>query len=70
MTQPNQTNQDIIRLLAEGKTAKEVAAELKMKRRTVVDRIQQMKATYKCLTVTQLVVTFLSIQFDGTGGNA
>jgi DNA-binding CsgD family transcriptional regulator len=66
----NPTNQNIIKLLAEGKTAKEVAADLKMNKYTVEKRIRTMKVKYHCLTVTQLVVTVLSIQLDGMGGNA
>lgn len=70
MTQANQTNQDIIRLLAEGKTAKEVAAELDIKTKTVRNRLRKMRKDYHCITITQLVVTVLSLNIDGLRGNA
>lgn len=51
-----QTNNEIVKLLAAGKVYKEIAAELKMKTRTVIDRVQEMKKQNDCSTVTQLVV--------------
>lgn len=62
----NQTNQQIIQLLAAGKTVKEVAAVLAMKQRTVTDRIQEMKIRFRCANATQLVVTLLSLNLAGS----
>lgn len=56
------TNQEIIRLLAEGKTVKEVAHVLAVKPETVTKRIQRMKALHRCLSVTQLVVRVLRLE--------
>lgn len=55
-----ETNRKIIELLAEGKVYKEVAAELSMKTRTVIDRIQELKKQNDCRTVTQLVVKYVA----------
>ena len=55
-----ETNVKIIELLASGKVYKEVAAELNMKTRTVIDRIQELKKQNDCRTVTQLVVKYVA----------
>lgn len=70
MNQITKTNQEIIELLAQGKTVKEVAAGMEMNRRTVEKRIGAMKKRFKCLTVTQLVVTLFLLKVDNPGANA
>lgn len=57
-------NQNIILLLSQGKTIKEVAKELNMKYMTVVKRVEKMKKDYSCVNTTQLVVTILSFNSD------
>lgn len=55
-------NQNIIRLLSEGKTIKEVANEVKMKPKTVKARVERMRKDYHCINTLQLVVTVLSLK--------
>ncbi len=55
-------NQNIIRLLSEGKTIKEVANEIKMKPKTVKARVERMRKDYHCINTLQLVVTVLSLK--------
>ena len=54
------SNREIINLLAEGKTTKEVAAKLKMKTRTVIDRLETLKKKHHCTTITQLVLKIMN----------
>lgn len=58
------SNREIINLLAEGKTTKEVAADLKMKTRTVVDRLETLKKKHGCTTITQLVLKVLGVNIS------
>jgi DNA-binding NarL/FixJ family response regulator len=53
-----ETNKQIIQHLAAGKVYKEIAKELNMKTRTVIDRVENLKKKYSCTTVTQLVIEF------------
>lgn len=55
------SNREIINLLAEGKTIKEVAAEKKMKPRTVKDRLEKLRAQHDCRTNTQLILKLFGI---------
>lgn len=57
----NNSNDNIIALLASGYTVKEVANNLGMKTKTVEWRIGAMKKRHKCKTVTQLVVNWLKL---------
>jgi DNA-binding CsgD family transcriptional regulator len=51
---------DMIKLLSEGKTVKEVAVITGENKRTIEKRIEVLKKKNKCLTITQLVVKLLS----------
>jgi DNA-binding NarL/FixJ family response regulator len=51
-------NRKIIQLLAEGKTVKEVAHSIGLKKRTVHDRIQNLKRKFGAKSIAQLVVKF------------
>lgn len=50
---------EIIKLLAEGKTVKEIASITGINKRTIEKRIEVLKKKNGCLTVTQLVVKLL-----------
>lgn len=52
------SNQDILDLLSEGKSAKEVGKVLNMSRRTVEKRIENMKEIYNCSNIVQLCVKY------------
>lgn len=54
-----ESNTKIIELLSQGKTYKEIAAELDMKPRTVLDRVQEMKRRNECVSRDQLLVKWL-----------
>lgn len=54
-----ESNTRIIELLSEGKTYKEIAAELNMKYRTVYDRVTEMRKRNDCRTRDQLLVKWL-----------
>lgn len=55
----DQSNLQIIKLLGDGFTTKEIGVKLSMKTRTVTDRIEQMKKKYHCRTVAQLVLSIV-----------
>lgn len=58
-----ESNDQIINLLAEGKTYKEIAAALSMKYRTVYDRVTEMKKKNACATRDQLLLKLLNPVF-------
>jgi DNA-binding NarL/FixJ family response regulator len=58
-----ESNNRIIDLLAAGKTVKEIAEVLSMSKRTVEDRIYELRKKEKCTTVTQLVMKLLNPVF-------
>lgn len=58
----SESNNKIIELLATGKTYKEIAASLGMKYRTIVDRVEELKKKYSCLTRDQLLLKLLAPQ--------
>lgn len=58
-----ESNDKIIHLLADGKTYKEISAELGMKYRTIYDRVTEMKKKYHCGTRDQLVLKLLNPVF-------
>lgn len=62
----DESNKRIIELLAAGKTVKEIAAELHMKKRTVNDRIEMMKKKNESATITELVVNVLGLNVAGS----
>lgn len=51
-----ETNKEIIRLMGEGNTDKEIAEVLKMPVRTVQGRVYKMLEKWKCRNRTQLVL--------------
>lgn len=56
----SESNSKIIENLAAGKVYKEVAAILGMNKRTVIDRVQEMKRRHECGTIAQLVLKYQS----------
>ncbi|HYH14834.1 MAG TPA: LuxR C-terminal-related transcriptional regulator [Flavisolibacter sp.] len=56
----NPTNQEIIRLIAEGKALKEVAATMHLSKRAIEERLKGMRKKHKCTSTLQLVVKILS----------
>lgn len=58
-----ESNNRIIEMLAEGKTAKEIARELAMSRRSVEGRIYRMRKKEQCASATQLVAKLLNPVF-------
>lgn len=45
----------IIQLIADGKTAKEIGAQLNLSRRTIEDRLEKLRFKYDCKKTIQLV---------------
>lgn len=61
-----ESNERIIELLVAGKTHKEIAVDLNMKKGTISRRIERLRKREDCLTVTQLVVKWLSGGINAT----
>ncbi|WP_276483570.1 hypothetical protein [Paraflavitalea pollutisoli] len=51
-----QSNSEILNLLSEGKTYKEITAQLKIPYRTICHRISQLKKVHNCVSLAQLLV--------------
>ncbi len=58
-----QSNEQIIDLLAKGKTYKEISAEIGMALRTIEHRIHKMKQQHACLNRDQLLIKLLKPNF-------
>jgi DNA-binding CsgD family transcriptional regulator len=56
-------NQQIIELLAAGKTAKEIAGDFNVSPRSIEDRLRHMRRRHQCVSTTQLVVKILFCTF-------
>lgn len=55
------TDQEILKLLTEGMTAKEISASLKITAKAVEKRIERMKKKNDCRTKSQLIKNFLTL---------
>lgn len=52
---------EILKHLTEGKTAKEIAQEMKITAKAVEKRIERMKVKNSCRSKTQLIAQFLTL---------
>ena len=57
-----ETDLKILNMAADGLTAKEIGADMKMSRRTIEARIAKMKKKYDCRSTAHLVKRILILQ--------